>query len=54
MYWLLTIEKLATYLKASKTTLYKPVWEGNIPSQKSAGAGISEKEPLTTGLQKSK
>jgi hypothetical protein len=40
-------------LKAPKTTLYKLVWEGNIPSQKSAGAGVSEKEPLTTGLQKS-
>jgi len=30
----LTIEELATYLKISKSTLYKLVREGNIPSQK--------------------
>nr|MBP8697837.1 helix-turn-helix domain-containing protein [Syntrophorhabdaceae bacterium] len=30
----LTIEELATYLKIPKSTLYKIVREGNIPSQK--------------------
>ena len=30
----LTIEELATYLKISKSTLYKLVREGRIPSQK--------------------
>lgn len=30
----LTIEELSTYLKISKSTLYKLVREGNIPSQK--------------------
>ncbi len=30
----LTIEELATYLKISKSTLYKLVREGKIPSQK--------------------
>lgn len=30
----LTIEELATYLKISKSSLYKIVREGNIPAQK--------------------
>jgi excisionase family DNA binding protein len=30
----LTIEELSTYLKISKSTLYKIVREGKIPSQK--------------------
>ena len=30
----LTIEELSTYLKISKSTLYKLVREGRIPSQK--------------------
>jgi len=31
---ILTIEELATYLKVSKSTLYKLVQEGKVPGQK--------------------
>ena len=30
----LTIEELSAYLKIPRSTLYKLVWEGKIPSQK--------------------
>ncbi len=30
----LTIEELSAYLKIPRSTLYKLVWEGRIPSQK--------------------
>lgn len=30
----LTIEELSIYLKIPKSTLYKLVWEGKVPSQK--------------------
>ena len=37
----LTIEELACYLKIPKSTLYKLVREGKIPSQKLVGIGVS-------------
>ena len=48
----LTIEELAAYLKIPKSTLYKLVREGKIPSQKIGRIGASGREPLTTGLRK--
>ena len=41
----LTIDELAAYLKISKSTLYKLVREGKIPSRRSAVTGVSEKGP---------
>ena len=48
----LTIEELATYLKISKSTLYKLVREGRIPSQKVGKHWRLGKTPLTNGWQK--
>ena len=45
----LTIEELATYLKISKSTLYKLVREGRIPSQKIVDIGVSVRLQLTVG-----
>ena len=48
----LTIEELAAYLKIPKSTLYKLVREGKIPSQKIGRHWRFRKETLTTGLRK--
>lgn len=48
----LTIEELSAYLKISKSTLYKLVREGRIPSQKVDVTGGFEKKPSTGGWRK--
>ena len=48
----LTIEELAIYLKISKSTLYKLVREGKIPSQKVGRHWRFRKNPLIGGWKK--
>ncbi|MFN2437276.1 MAG: helix-turn-helix domain-containing protein [Desulfotignum sp.] len=51
---ILAIDELAAYLKISKSTLYKLVREGKIPSQKIGRHWRFRKKALTNGLKKHK
>ena len=50
----LTIEELAAYLKIPKSTLYKLVREGNIPSQKIGGHWRFRKEAIDRWLEETR
>lgn len=49
----LTIEELATYLKVSKSTLYKLVQEGKVPGQKVGRHWRFRRETIDRWLDKS-
>jgi len=50
----LTIEELSAYLKISRSTLYKLVGEGKIPSQKVGRHWRFRKEAIDRWLEESK
>lgn len=50
----LTIDELASYLKISKSTLYKVVREGNIPSQKVGRHWRFRKEAIDRWLEETR